>query len=136
MPAASSRRCPTQVMVESGIMSAAGIRSMGGILSLFPHTEPTQVEDMGWDSQMEAWSDPLTGSLLYCSFLVMGDALHSLTAALHGSPSDSWFLSHFMLILASSSPPEPAAARCVDASPNPPCSASTLLSPSAKLVIS
>lgn len=54
LSAASIRRCLTLVPVESRIMSAAGIRYMGGIPSPFPCVEPTQVEGMGWDS----WREP------------------------------------------------------------------------------
>lgn len=38
---------------ESGIVPAAGIRPVGGILSPFPYTDPVQPKGMGWGSQRE-----------------------------------------------------------------------------------
>lgn len=48
---------------------------------------------------------------------VMGDALPFPAAASHSSPIGRWFLSHFMLILASASPPAPALMRTLRTAP-------------------
>lgn len=107
-------------------MSAVGIRSPGGILSPFSCVEAGKAGGKQTHSPL----------FLRCLLPVLGDALPRPPCTHTAAHQAAGFLSHFMLILASSPSPEPAAVRCTDASPNTPRRVSTLLSPSAKLVIS
>lgn len=122
------RRCHIWVPPEDGVRSEAGIRSVvrdcvhGGdcVCSWVGSRAPSPARSPRTRREPDTTQGcfaSLPGSVLLRLYAVMGAALPFPAAALHSSPSGARFLSHFMPILASPSPPAPVLKRTRRAAP-------------------